>query len=55
MVREIYQAYSWHFKIKDRPATHDELTRFAIWQGLKIKEPSKKEIVDFFLDQKITF
>jgi len=31
---EIYQAYSWHFKIK---------------------EPSKKEIVDFFLDQKITF
>jgi hypothetical protein len=52
---EIYQAYSWHFKIKDRPATHEELTRFAIWQGLKIKEPGKKEIVDFFLDKKITF
>jgi hypothetical protein len=53
--KEIYQAYAWHFRIKNRPATHDELTRFAQWQGLKIKEPAQKDIVDFFLDQKITF
>lgn len=52
---ELYQAYSWHFRIKERPATHDELVRFAKWQGLKLKDPGKKDLVNFFLDQKISF
>lgn len=52
---ELFEAYSWHFKIKDRPASLPELARFAQWQGLKIKDPCKKDIVDFFLEKKITF
>lgn len=52
---QLFEAYAWHFRIKNRPATHEELSRFAQWQGLQTKEPSKKEIIDFFLDQKITF
>lgn len=49
------EAYAWHFRIKNRPATHEELSRFAQWQGLQTKEPSKKEIIDFFLQNKIIF
>jgi hypothetical protein len=52
---QLFEAYAWHFKIKNRPATKDELARFAQWHGMKNKEPDKKQIVDFFLDQKITF
>lgn len=52
---ELFEAYAWHFRIKERPATLPELARFAKWQGLKIKEPSKKEIIDFFLENNITF
>ena len=52
---QLFEAYAWHFRIKNRPATHEELARFAQWQGLQTKEPSKKEIIDFFLKNKITF
>ena len=48
-------AYSWHFRIKDRPATFDELTQFAKWQGLKEKNPTRSQLVNFFLDNKICF
>jgi len=53
--KQIYEAYTWHFKIKDRPATFDEMIKFANWQGLKIKDPTKNQLVDFFLDKKIAF
>jgi hypothetical protein len=49
------EAYSWHFRIKERPATFDELIRFANWIGLENKQPTKFELIDFFLDQKISF
>jgi hypothetical protein len=49
------EAYAWHFRIKDRPATFDELTRFAQWQGLKEKHPTKSQLIDFFLENKICF
>ena len=52
---QLFEAYAWHFRIKNRPATHEELSRFAQWQGLQTKEPSKKEIIDFFLQNKIIF
>lgn len=52
---EIYEAYSWHFRIRERPATFDELVRFATWEGLQNKRPTKRELVDFFLDKKICF
>lgn len=52
---ELFEAYAWHFRIKERPATLPELARFAKWQGLKIKEPSKKDIIDFFLENNISF
>jgi hypothetical protein len=60
VARSIYynnmvEAYSWHFRIKDRPATFDELIKFANWQGLENKQPSKVELIDFFLDKKISF
>jgi hypothetical protein len=51
----LFDAYSWHFRIKDRPATFDELITFAKWQGLKEKNPTKPRLVDFFLDKKICF
>lgn len=53
--RQIYEAYTWHFKIKDRPATFEEMIRFANWQGCKIKDPTKNQLVDFFLNKKIPF
>jgi hypothetical protein len=49
------EAYKWHFRIKERPATFDELIKFANWQGLENKQPSKFELIDFFIDQKIVF
>jgi hypothetical protein len=49
------EAYAWHFRIKDRPATFEELIKFAIWQGLENKQPTKAELIDFFLDNKIIF
>lgn len=49
------EAYKWHFRIKERPATFEELVRFANWQGLENKQPTKFELVDFFLEQKISF
>jgi hypothetical protein len=51
----IIDAYAWHFRIKQRPATFDELVQFAKWQGLKEKNPSRAELVNFFLDNKICF
>lgn len=52
---ELFTAYAWHFRIKERPATFEELSRFAKWEGLQIKEPTKKDLVDFFLEKNITF
>jgi len=49
------EAYSWHYRIRNRPASFNELIRFARWQGLTIKEPTKGELVNFFLDNKIVF
>lgn len=54
-INEIYIAYTWHFRIKQRPATFEEISRFAKWQGLRIKKPTKKDLVNFFLDNKIIF
>jgi hypothetical protein len=51
----IIDAYSWHFRIKNRPATFEELCQFAKWQGLKQKNPTRAELVEFFLEQKICF
>lgn len=50
---EMYNSYCWHFRIKDKPATHEQMTRFAHWYGLKEKHPSKRQIVQCFLDNKV--
>lgn len=49
------EAYAWHFCIKERPARFDELVQFAQWQGLKEKNPTKSQLINFFLDNKICF
>jgi hypothetical protein len=49
------EAYAWHFRIKERPARFDELVQFAQWQGLKEKNPTKSQLINFFLDNKICF
>ena len=52
---QLFEAYAWHFRIKERPATFDELVKFAQWQGFKEKNPTKSQLVNFFLDNKICF
>jgi len=49
------EAYAWHFRIGNRPARFDELVKFATWQGLENKTPTKAELIDFFLENKIIF
>lgn len=53
--KNMLDAYAWHFRIKERPATFMELVKFARWEGLQLKTPTTKELVDFFLDKKIVF
>lgn len=50
---EMYNAYRWHFRIKDKPATDEQMRMFVKWYGLKEKEPSKKQIVQCFLNNKV--
>jgi len=50
---EILDAYLWHFRKNDRPCSIDELITYANWLGMNNKTPSKKELIDFLLDQKI--
>lgn len=50
---QMFSFYSWHFRVCDRPAEFPEMIKYAKWQGLKIKMPTKKELVDFFLEKKI--
>lgn len=52
-INNVYEMYAWHFRIKERPAEFSELIQFAQWIGFKIKQPTKEELVNFFLDQKI--
>lgn len=52
---EIFDAYAWHFRIKDKPASMEQMQMVARWEGIKIKTPSKREIVDFLLEKKIVF
>jgi hypothetical protein len=52
---ELFDAYRWHFRIKDRPATMEKMVMFAQWYGCKEKEPSKRQIVETFLDNKVHF
>jgi len=50
---QMFRFYSWYFRVCDRPAEFSEMIKFAKWQGLKEKMPSKIQLVDFFLEQKI--
>jgi hypothetical protein len=50
---QMFTAYSWYFRIHDRPAEFSEMIKYAHWQGLKIKMPTKIELVDFFLKKQI--
>jgi len=50
---QMFSFYSWHFRVKDRPAEFSEMIKYAHWQGLKIKTPTKIELVDFFLEKQI--
>lgn len=54
-IENVLEMYAWHFRIKERPAEFSELIQFANWLGLKNKQPSKEELVNFFLDQNIAF
>ena len=54
-INEILGAYQWHFRKVDKPCSFDELVTYANWLGLKNKQPTKRELIDFFLDQKICF
>lgn len=53
--KSMLEAYAWHFRIKDRPATFAELVKFARWEGLQLKTPTTRELVDFFLQKQIVF
>lgn len=52
-IENVLEMYAWHFRIKERPAEFIELIQFANWLGLKKKQPTKEELVNFFLDQNI--
>jgi hypothetical protein len=52
-INNVYEMYSWHFRIHERPAEFSELIQFASWLGLKIKQPTKEQLVNFFLEQNI--
>jgi len=52
---EMYNMYCWHFKVKERPATWEEMIKFAQWHGFKDKEPTKRKLVDHFLENNIIF
>jgi len=52
---EMYNMYCCHFRVKMRPATYEEMVKFAQWHGLKKKTPTKKELVDHFLNSNIIF
>lgn len=50
---QVLDAYAWHFRKNDKPCSIDELITYANWLGLNNKQPTKRELIDFFLDQKI--
>lgn len=52
-IDNVLEMYAWHFRINDRPAEFSELIKFAQWIGLKIKQPTKEELVNFLLDKNI--
>jgi hypothetical protein len=54
-VNETFEAYCWYFKIKNRKCTFAELSTFCYYLGLKTKQPTKKNLVDFLIDKKISF
>jgi hypothetical protein len=49
----MFTAYSWYFRKKDQPAEFTDMIKYAHWIGLKIKMPTKRELVDFFIAQNI--
>jgi hypothetical protein len=49
----MFTAYSWYFRKRDQPAEFSDMIKYAHWNGLKIKMPTKRELVDFFLEQDI--
>jgi hypothetical protein len=50
---QMFSFYSWYFRVCDRPAEFSEMIKFAHWQGLKEKMPTKIQLVDFFLEKEI--
>lgn len=52
-VCEQYDYYLYHFKLKNRNCTPEELIYFCEILGLKTKQPTKKQIVDFLISKKI--
>lgn len=52
-IMEQYDYYCYHFRLKDRNCTPEELIYFCEILGLKTKTPTKKQIVDFLISKKI--
>jgi len=49
----MFEAYSWYFRKNDEPAEFTDMIKYAHWMGLKIKMPTKRELVDYFLELNI--
>jgi hypothetical protein len=47
--------YQWHFKKNEQPCTFDELVTYCKWLGLKEKQPTKDQVVNFLLDKRVAF
>jgi len=54
-IEYIFKCYCEHFKKKGKPSTFEEIIKYAQILGLKEKNPTKTQIVKFFLDRKIIF
>ncbi len=52
---QVIEMYQWHFKKNEQPCTFDELVTYCKWLGLKEKQPTKDQVVNFLLDKRVAF
>ena len=52
---QVLEMYQWHFQKNNKPCTFEELITYCKWLGLKEKQPTKDQVVNFLLDKRIAF
>lgn len=52
---QVLEMYQWHFRKNEKPCTFDELITYCKWLGLKEKQPTKDQVVNFLLEKRVAF